>query len=345
MINNLEIQNNVELNNNMSSESIFKQENNVSFEKLANFEMQSDCIGIGKVASVIEKVMSPRMIKKNADALAYALPVIEQAINNSNIPENISINIGGIEIKSVSTTIGERALDTLIAREINKQINSEEILSQALEYINHQNISDEDVDEDWLDRFFQSASNISSKELQLIWSKILANEIERPSNYSLRTLDILKNMSKKEAELFKNFTNITLTDVFKDFRFTTDNVEILQKYGITRKDILLLKDIGLVDDGLIKNLQLNSNFYLLNDTYLINIDNISGEKKSFGIIHTTSVGTELSNIILQLETNINKKFIDEFIAYIKSTCPIDVKYGKDYNIIDNTIHWNEIDKL
>ncbi len=340
------IQNNVELNNNMSmnSESIFRQENNVDFQKLVNFEVK-DCIGIGKVASLIEKIISPRAIKNNADALAYAIPTIEKAVNDSKLPDNISLNIGGIEIKSVPPTIDERALNNLISREVKKQINSEEILGQALEYLDFKKISEEDMDEDWINKFFDSIANISTKELQAIWAKILANEIERPSSYSLRALDILKNMSKKEAEIFKRFISITISSVFKDYRFMTDENEILEKYGLTFNDILLLQEIGLVQTGLVRNLFPGDNIYLIDDIYLLNIKNKSNEKKSFGIINTTSVGTELANIIMELENHINKTYITEFISFIERSYPIDVQYGRDYKLKDGNISWNRISNL
>lgn len=340
------IQNNVEVSNNMSmnSESIFRQENNVDFQKLVNFEA-NDCLGIGKVASLFEKVFSARSIKKNADAVAYAIPTIEKALNNSNLPNNINLNIGGIEIKSVPPVIDERALNNLISREVKKQINSESVLSQALEYVDFKKISEEDIDEDWIDKFFDNSSNISTKELQAIWAKILANEIERPSSYSLRSLDILKNMSKREAEIFKRFISITLSGVNKDYRFSTDNYEILAKYGITFNDILLLQEIGLVQTGLVRNLLEGANAYFIDDIYLLIIKNKSNEKKSFGIINTTSVGTELANIIMELENYINKTYIREFISLIEKSCTIDVEYGRDYKLKDEKISYNIIANL
>lgn len=55
---------------------------------------------------------------------------------------------------------------------------------------------------DWLMRFFDAVGNISDEKLQELWGKVLANEIVRPKTCSLRTLDIIRNMSPDEAELF-----------------------------------------------------------------------------------------------------------------------------------------------
>lgn len=57
-------------------------------------------------------------------------------------------------------------------------------------------------DFDWLMRFFDAVGNISNEELQQLWGKVLANEITRPKACSLRTLDMLRNMSSEEAKVF-----------------------------------------------------------------------------------------------------------------------------------------------
>ncbi len=53
---------------------------------------------------------------------------------------------------------------------------------------------------DWFIRFFEDAGNISDDGMQVLWSKVLAGEIKQPGSFSLRTLDVLKSLSKTEAE-------------------------------------------------------------------------------------------------------------------------------------------------
>mgnify|MGYP004460220923 CR=1 FL=1 len=57
---------------------------------------------------------------------------------------------------------------------------------------------------DWLMRFFDAVGNISDKDLQQLWAKVLAGEIAEPKTCSLRTLDMIRNMSSEEAEIFSN---------------------------------------------------------------------------------------------------------------------------------------------
>lgn len=69
------------------------------------------------------------------------------------------------------------------------------------------NVQDEHREEDnfsfdWLMRFFDAVGNISDEELQQLWGKVLASEITKPKACSLRTLDMIRNMSPEEAKTF-----------------------------------------------------------------------------------------------------------------------------------------------
>lgn len=57
---------------------------------------------------------------------------------------------------------------------------------------------------DWLMRFFDAVGNISNEDLQQLWGKVLASEITRPKACSLRTLDMIRNMSPEEAKMFSS---------------------------------------------------------------------------------------------------------------------------------------------
>ncbi len=62
-------------------------------------------------------------------------------------------------------------------------------------------VSDEPVDDDWVARFFSYAQDVSNEQLQALWGKVLAGEVGRPGQIPLRTLDLLRNITKGEAEL------------------------------------------------------------------------------------------------------------------------------------------------
>lgn len=107
---------------------------------------------------------------------------------------------------------------------------------------------------DWFIRYYEASGNISDKDMQLLWAKILAGEIEEPSSYSLRTLDILRNISKEEC--FVKICNASIKSVSEKYVIPADQ-DYLSKNGINYSDILMLEEIGLINSG--------SNIYTNND--------------------------------------------------------------------------------
>ena len=110
------------------------------------------------------------------------------------------------------------------------------------EYVNNK-----PVDPDWIARFFQSAQDVSTEEMQQIWSSILAGEVETSGRTSLRTLDILKNMTKKEAEIFNEYMKYKINNFIP---IGADNYidPCLKRAGIDPDSHgLLLEELGLLN--------------------------------------------------------------------------------------------------
>jgi hypothetical protein len=57
-----------------------------------------------------------------------------------------------------------------------------------------------EIDDDWLNFFVRSAEDKSSEELQQLFGRILSGEIRRPGSFSLRTVQLMSTISKKDAE-------------------------------------------------------------------------------------------------------------------------------------------------
>lgn len=64
----------------------------------------------------------------------------------------------------------------------------------------------EPYDFDWFLRYFESAGNVSNEDMQQIWAKLLAKEVECVGRFSIRTINTLANMSPFEANLFRQFS-------------------------------------------------------------------------------------------------------------------------------------------
>ena len=168
-----------------------------------------------------------------------------------------------------------------------------------------QNKGDESSDKqysfDWFIRYYEASGNISDEEMQLLWAKILAGEIEKPSSYSLRTLDVLRNMSKEEAECFVKICNTAIKIESGKYAIPADH-DYISKNSINYSDILMLEEIGLINSGsgihINDDLESNTEYMLYMYGSLI-VKAIASEKSklSLRVYPFTNVGNELATLI------------------------------------------------
>ena len=89
-------------------------------------------------------------------------------------------------------SFGELVTQRIQYQENKRQANLESVVEKAADELQGKEIQDHTVDHDWTARFFNDVADVSSEDMQLLWSRILAGEIERPGSTSIRTIGILK---------------------------------------------------------------------------------------------------------------------------------------------------------
>jgi len=104
-------------------------------------------------------------------------------------------------IIDISSNISER----IAYQEARRITNLRSIVEKAAFDLEDKEVPDTEPDHDWATRFFESAQDISSQEMQTLWSKVLSREVERPRSTSIRTLSLLRNLDRSTAELFSKF--------------------------------------------------------------------------------------------------------------------------------------------
>lgn len=95
----------------------------------------------------------------------------------------------------------QRAREISVSNEVRREVNVTKALLQAEQVLQEelQEAPETSVNDDWLFRWRDSASQFSSEEMQNLWGRVLAGEVKAPGAYSLRTLEFLKNVSQEEA--------------------------------------------------------------------------------------------------------------------------------------------------
>ena len=175
-------------------------------------------------------------------------------------------------------------------------------------------ICDEPIDFDWLMRFFDAVGNISNEELQKLWGKVLAGEVKNPGNFSLRTLDIVRNMTQKESMIFDDLCKYILISgdcycIYSNGFREHDNTNKLSKEIIAKKGykysthIIPLIECGLlsIDNSMATDFQSERvlSVYNQNIVSFIIANPDDDVTMSVDAYFLTTSGIELFNIVSQ----------------------------------------------
>ena len=98
------------------------------------------------------------------------------------------------------------------------------------------------VDDDWITRWRETASQVSSEKLQRLWGQVLAGEIKSPGSFSLRTLEFLRNLSQEEAQRIEKLAPFVIDN---SFVFSGDQ-ELLKSEGVSFDFLVGLQDLGII---------------------------------------------------------------------------------------------------
>lgn len=210
------------------------------------------------VAEGVGGISRPILARKNADAKAHEIRTIAEVIAESQrLLGPMKYNDGVIAVESANNKeaaelpdakFEQRVTSRMAYQEAKRQSNLERITQNAAgEFDGNERLGAERPDSDWTARFFRIAEDITTDQMQALWGKVLAGEVKRPGTFSLRTLDILKNISQKEAEVFVQVARIAIVAGDRAFVPNTDRQKSLeQHFGIGFVDLLLLREIGLL---------------------------------------------------------------------------------------------------
>ena len=158
----------------------------------------------------------------------------------------------------------------------------------------------------------------------------MAKEIERPDSYSLRTLELLRNISFEEAELFARLSEFVF--ILDEYSFVFTGDKELNKHGFNYYYLSKLKEAGLLQTGEgatrtfspSKSATYTHRFICGNKFIIITIPPES-KKIVLPIILLTQAGSELIDLT---EHKDNFSYLKDFAAFFKKSNPaVSVKYG------------------
>lgn len=181
------------------------------------------------VAAGCGRLHAPSHLRKMAEAEGEALVIMEEA-------------------KQRASAIAIRAAQRTLDLETRRQENIEAILEKAQHQLPNE-VAATPVHPDWATRVMQICQDISDDEMQALWAKLLAGEVTQPGSFSLRTIQVLAQLSKNEALAFEAMCAQapTVGGQHVPLIFSTDS-ESLQVAGLENIHVLTsLVEAGLMD--------------------------------------------------------------------------------------------------
>lgn len=195
------------------------------------------------------------------------------------------------------------------------------------------------VDEEWLDRFMDSAKFVSSEEMQLIWGKVLAGEFENPGSTPRNLIRILSEFTPKLARAFRIIcsmqVDISTLDEEDNIKETDSYVfvpyisheEFFSNLEISFEDINELEVLGvIIINYYVTDCTGITLLHIKNRLIAIIQDNEENPELDTGNIMLTSAGKFLTSITEQIEIEGYYDLIKDYLTEI-------VRVIDDYNYI------------
>ena len=140
------------------------------------------------------------------------------------------------------TALHQRGLLRWIEEIAEEQFNMEEVTRKALSLVT-EDASPADMDTDWIKNFFAKCRGISDDDMQDLWARILAGEANRPGSFSRKTVNLMEDIAKDEADLFVRLCSFNWH--FGPVIFNLDE-DIYTRQGIDFMSLNQLANLGLV---------------------------------------------------------------------------------------------------
>ena len=199
--------------------------------------------GLGAVGPAFRARMEAGSIRKLGEAKADYIRKVAQA-------EKEAIDLLGsaraseiVAAADVANSIRERTDARLNFQEEKRQHNIESVAWQAAHKL-PENASEEEVNSDWIARFFESVKDVSDETMQSLWSSVLAGEVATPGQTSLRTLDVLKNLSQQDAREFEQVLSFAMSHKVVFYPHTHNNAVAERILRYPRK--IHMEECGLI---------------------------------------------------------------------------------------------------
>lgn len=260
--------------------------------------------GLSKPATVL--------IEKVSDAVGGIFrPIQIKRVAKAEVEADKIKALANIEISEIE----QRAMQRLVHEEGKKQENIEQITADAVSQLNEE-ATPENIDDDWIANFFDKCHLISDREMQSLWSRLLAGEANKPGSYSKRTVALISNLDKSDARLFTNLLSFGwfLGDVVP--LIYDEQNDIYKQKGINFNTLNHLDDLGLITFGAVSSFQrlnlpqsITVGYY--REPFTIEFQSKENNSIDLGKVLLTQAGQQLAPVCGSVPSNEFKQYVLE----------------------------------
>ena len=188
---------------------------------------------VNKISNAIGRHFNPRQEVRMAEAAARA--------------DHIR-RVGSAEIDIEIAELKDRAAYRFANEEMTKQLNMEGITDKAIPRLTS-DASPDSMENDWITNFFDKCRTVSDDDMQELWGRILAGEANTPNSFSRRTVNLVADLDKRDAELLTRLCAFGwmiggLTPLVFDLQ-----ADIYNRNGIAFDTLGRLEELGLIHLG------------------------------------------------------------------------------------------------
>jgi hypothetical protein len=275
--------------------------------------------------SFVWKDNQKKLVKQNAKGL-----IINQepdSIINIYQVQNLTVanieELAGLDAPQDPNSLLKSAGQRFLAEQKTKQRNLKTVVDKAeLSAISNP----QEVEQDWFLKWMEISQTISRENVQEILARIISGEVKKSGSFSLRSLDVLKNLSKAELNLFQIFCDISysipnvgdaVTCVICE-PFGNPGQNGMSSIGLSYPSLAILQDAGLIQTDLNAwrefpiPVMLQIPFAIGSTSYVLQKSGETIEEKhQVKIINFTSAGLELRSALnIGTKSEYNSRFLE-----------------------------------
>ena len=146
-----------------------------------------------------------------------------------------------------TSSLRRRAFRRWIAQEERQQTNMESVLEKTIPKL-ATGAAPDAVEDDWIVAFFEKARMVPDEQIQELWSRILAGQANAPGSFSRQTVNILADLDRRSAFLFRQLCRFCVrihADIVP-FVHLGPHSDVYLPHGIDDRSLRTLASLNLV---------------------------------------------------------------------------------------------------